>query len=140
MSHLVNIPGLPCPRYVQERPSAAEVAVLFDEAGLNGPLSDLPRLDRMIGEAQHVLTARVGDELAGLIRVLTDFSFNAFVADLAVRPSHQYQGIGSELVRRATLDWPGVKFVVHPGHDSAAFWLRRGFVPASTCLVRPRAR
>lgn len=124
--------------YAEERPSAAEVVDLFRAAGLNGPLDDLPRIQRMIEEAQQVLTARLDGRLVGLIRVLTDFAYNAFITDLAVHPDVQRRRVGSTLVSRATDRWTGVKFVVHAGHDSGGFWLRHGFVPAPSCLVRGR--
>ena len=119
------------PHYAEERPTAVEVVDLFREAELNGPLDDLRRVQRMVDEAQHVVTARIDGCLVGLVRVLTDFSYNAFIADLAVHPACQRRGIGSTLVTRATGDSPGVKFVGHPGHDSGAFWVRNGFSPAA---------
>ena len=126
--------------YSEDRPAAAEVIDLFRAAALNGPLDEPDRVRRMLEQAQHLVVARAdGGELVGLVRVLTDFAFNAFVADLAVHPDHQRRGIGAELVRRAVEPYPGVKFVVHPGHDSGAFWARQRFVPALGCLVRPRA-
>ena len=74
----------------------------------------------------------------GMIRVLTDFSFNAFIADLAVLPGWQRRGIGSRLVEAATADYPGVKFIVHPGHDCGPFWSSLGFELAPTCMAKPR--
>jgi biotin carboxylase/ribosomal protein S18 acetylase RimI-like enzyme len=129
-------PGI---RLVAGVPTAAETAALFAAAQLNGPLDDIPRLQRMLDTAQQVIAARTSDgRLAGLIRVLTDFSFNAFIADLAVHPDWQRQGLGTRLVEAVTREYPGVKFVVHPGHDSAAFWKRAGFEPSPTCVVRSR--
>ncbi|MFL6161979.1 MAG: GNAT family N-acetyltransferase [Jatrophihabitantaceae bacterium] len=119
--------------------TADEVAELFRVAELHGPLDDLARMQRMLDEAQQVVVARATDgTLVGLIRVLTDFSFNAFIADLAVRPEWQQQGVGSRLVEAVTAQHPGVKFVVQPGHDSGSFWSKVGFEPAPTCMVRPR--
>ncbi|MBT0768573.1 GNAT family N-acetyltransferase [Kineosporia sp. J2-2] len=126
-------------RVADEVPSAEETAELFGAAGLNGPLDDLPRLERMLSTAQQVITARApGGQLVGLVRVLTDFGFNAFIADLAVRPGWQRRGLGTRLVSTAVRDQPGVKFVVQPGHDSGAFWRKLGFDPAPTCVVRGR--
>lgn len=119
---------------------AHEVAELFRSAGLNAPLDDAARLERMLDEAQDVVVARTEDgALVGLVRVLTDFSFNAFIADLAVLPGWQGRGLGSQLVTAVVADHPGVKFLVHPGHDSGPFWDKLGFEPAPTCLVRPRS-
>jgi predicted N-acetyltransferase YhbS len=81
----------------------------------------------------------VGGRLVGLIRVLTDFSFNAFVADLAVSPDFHRKGVGSELLARATATNDGVKYILQT-HDSGDFYLKRGFVPAEHCYVRMRKR
>ncbi len=124
--------------YSTRAPSAAEAIELFRAAKLNGPLDDPERVQRMLDEAQFMLAARRGSQLVGLIRVLTDFAFNAFVADLAVLPEFQGRGIGAQLLRAATEPFPEVKFVVHPGHASDGFYARHGF-EATVCMVRPRA-
>jgi ribosomal protein S18 acetylase RimI-like enzyme len=125
--------------YSARAPSALETIELFRAAGLNGPLDESERVQRMLDEAQFVLAARCGSQLIGLIRVLTDFAFNAFVADLAVLPAFQRRGIGSHLLRAATEPFPEVKFIVHPGHASDGFYTRSGF-DDTVCMVRPRAR
>ena len=124
--------------FSEDRPSVNEVTTLFLASGLNAPIDDPERMERMMSSSQMIIVARVSDALIGLIRVLTDFSFNAFIADLAVLPEWQRKGIGSELVRLATSRYPTVKFVVHPGGDSRDFYLRLGFVPAETCVSLPR--
>ncbi|MEU7577104.1 GNAT family N-acetyltransferase [Streptomyces sp. NPDC041068] len=126
------------PAYAEELPEAAEVAELFRAAELNGPLDDPDRMRRMLETSQCILTARVAGQLVGLIRVLTDLSFNAFVADLAVHPDRQRRGIGTELLRRATQPHPGVKFVVHPGNHSGDFYRKQGFESAPECVALPR--
>lgn len=126
-------------RYTEDRPSVGEIIDLFRAAGLNGPLDEPERVKRMVDEAQYLLSARLESRLVGLVRVLTDFSFNAFIADLAVLPEFQRRGIGSELLRRSTEPFPGVKFVVHPGHESAGFYRANGFSEAAS-MVRMRVQ
>ena len=123
----------------KDKPSAAEVILLFRGAGLNGPLDEPERIAQMLAAAQQTITARVDGRLVGLIRVLTDFSFNAFVADLAVSPHFQQKGVGSELLARATASHDGVKYILQT-HDSGDFYVKRGFVPAEHCYVRMRKR
>jgi N-acetylglutamate synthase-like GNAT family acetyltransferase len=123
----------------EDKPSASEVILLFRDAGLNGPLDDPERISRMLAAAQQTITARADGRLVGLIRVLTDFSYNAFVADLAVSPNFQQKGVGTELLARATASCDGVKYILQT-HDSGDFYLKRGFVPAEHCYVRMRKR
>jgi len=54
----------------------------------------------MIHHANLVVTAWNNDLLVGIARTLTDFTYVAYLADLAVRTSHQKGGIGIELIRK----------------------------------------
>ena len=54
----------------------------------------------MLARADIILTARIGSELVGVSRALTDFSYCTYLSDLAVDQAHQGKGIGRELVRR----------------------------------------
>lgn len=54
----------------------------------------------MLARADIILTARIGVELVGVSRALTDFSYCTYLSDLAVDQAHQGKGIGRELVRR----------------------------------------
>jgi len=68
--------------------------------GERRPVDDRERMARMIAEANLVFTAWDGDLLVGISRSFSDFSFVTYLADLAVRKSHQRRGIGKELIRR----------------------------------------
>lgn len=62
---------------------------------------DLPDcMQRMLDEANLIVTAWDGDQLVGIARSLTDWCYCCYLADLAVNTSHQRQGIGQELIRR----------------------------------------
>ncbi len=51
--------------------------------------------------------------LVGISRSLTDFCYVAYLSDLAVRESHQKQGIGTELIRQTQLALgPGASIVL----------------------------
>ena len=56
-------------------------------------------MSEMIRQANLVITAWDGDLLIGIARTLTDFSYVGYLADLAVRQSHQRQGIGVKLIK-----------------------------------------
>lgn len=125
--------------YTFERPTGEETVALIRAAGLNGPTESAARMQRMLDEAQYVEAVRSGGRLIGFVRVLTDASYNAFVADLAVHPDHQSQGIGTRLMTRALEADPQVKFVLHAPPDSAGFYRRFGFEPTAA-MVRPRTQ
>lgn len=126
--------------YTRDRPGGEETVALIRAAGLNGPTESPERMQRMLDEAQYVEAARSSDgRLVGFVRVLTDASYNAFVADLAVHPDHQGQGIGTRLMERALEADPQVKYILHAPADSAGFYRRFGFEPTAA-MVRPRTR
>ena len=68
--------------------------------GERWPVDNRERMASMLRHANLVVTAWDGDQLVGVSRALSDFSFVTYLSDLAVRRSHQKQGIGKELIRR----------------------------------------
>jgi len=52
----------------------------------------------MLAHANLVISAWDGEQLVGLARSLTDFSYVAYLSDLAVRADCQRRGIGVQLI------------------------------------------
>lgn len=52
----------------------------------------------MLKHANLTVTAWHGERLVGIARSLTDFSYVAYLADLAVDVDYQKQGIGKQLI------------------------------------------
>jgi len=78
---------------------AEELSVIFERSGLKRPYKDLARLERMIENADLIISAWDDDKLVGVARAITDFSYCCYLSDLAVDKEYQNQGIGVELVR-----------------------------------------
>lgn len=68
--------------------------------GERRPVDDRERMRLMLANANLVVTAWDGELLVGIARSVSDFSYATYLSDLAVRLSHQKQGIGRELIRR----------------------------------------
>ncbi len=68
--------------------------------GERRPVDERRIMSDMLSHANLVVTAWDGALLIGIARTLTDFSYVGYLADLAVRASHQRQGIGIELIER----------------------------------------
>lgn len=68
--------------------------------GERRPVDERDRMAAMLQHANLVVTAWDGSLLVGVSRSLSDFSYITYLSDLAVRLSHQRQGIGKELIRR----------------------------------------
>ena len=77
-----------------------EVIELYQAStlGERRPVNDRERMKLMLQNANLVVTARDGPLLVGIARSLSDFSYVTYLSDLAVRVSHQKQGIGRELI------------------------------------------
>ena len=110
--------------------------------GERRPIDDRAILASMVEHANLVVTAWEDGLLVGLSRTLTDFAYVGYLADLAVRESHQRRGIGQALVEKSrermgprsmlvllaapkAVDYyPGIGFT---RHDSA--WVLRASEP-----------
>ena len=68
--------------------------------GERRPVHDRGRMEAMLRHANLVVTAWDGDLLVGISRAFSDFAYVTYLADLAVRASHQRRGIGRQLIRR----------------------------------------
>jgi len=79
-----------------------QVIELYNASGLGErrPVDDRRIMSDMLRHANLVITAWDGELLVGIARTLTDFSYVGYLADLAVRLSHQKRGIGIDLIER----------------------------------------
>lgn len=62
------------------------------------PVDDVGRIQKMLDHANVIVTAWAGDQLVGVSRAVTDFSFCCYLSDLAVDENYQHQGIGKQLI------------------------------------------
>ena len=77
---------------------ADEYIDVVNKSGLNRPVGDRGRVERMLAHANLILTARQDGRLVGFARSLTDFCFCCYLSDLAVDKACQGQGIGRRLI------------------------------------------
>lgn len=68
--------------------------------GERRPVDDRDCMIEMLAKANLVISAWEGDVLVGIARSLTDFCYVAYLSDLAVRKTHQFMGIGKQLIQR----------------------------------------
>lgn len=82
----------------------------------------------MIGNADVTVTAWDGEYLIGIARTLTDFTYAAYLADLAVDAEYQRRGIGRRLIEetRARLG-PECMIVLLAAPDANEYYAKLGF-------------
>src|SRR6266852_7733481 len=99
--------------------------------GERRPIHDRPRFSAMLKNANLVITAWDLDLLVGISRSLTDFSHFTYLADLAVRVSHQKNGIGKELIRLTQLaGGPNTTILLLAAPAAENYYPRIGFSQA----------
>ncbi len=83
---------------VEDYLGADEYIDVVRKSGLNRPIEDRGRVERMLKHANLIVTARQDGKLVGFARSLTDFCFCCYLSDLAVDTACQGQGIGKRLI------------------------------------------
>jgi predicted N-acetyltransferase YhbS len=68
--------------------------------GERRPIHDRGIMQSMLENANLTITAWDDQKLIGVARSLTDFSYIAYLSDLAVHLDYQRQGIGKELMQK----------------------------------------
>jgi GNAT superfamily N-acetyltransferase len=113
------------------------LSALHDEAfGVPGPVQ--PWNTRLHHHSLTWVEAYTGARLVGFVNVAWDGGTHAFLLDTCVAPDRQGQGVGAELVRRATLavreagcTWLHVDFEAR----LETFYARCGFTPTPAGLL-----
>ena len=104
--------------------------------GERRPVDDRDRMAAMLRNVNLVVTAWDGDLLVGLSRALSDFSFVTYLSDLAVRASHQRQGIGKELMRRTqAAGGPHAKVILLAAPAAEQYYPHVGFTRHPQCWM-----
>jgi predicted N-acetyltransferase YhbS len=106
--------------------------------GERRPVDERERMRQMLAHANLVITAWDGAMIVGISRSLTDFAYVTYLADLAVRESHQRQGIGKELVRRTKDEsGPKTKIVLLAAPKAVDYYPHIGFTHHPQAWISP---
>ena len=95
--------------------------------GERRPIDDRERFARMLQHANLTITAWDGGLLVGISRCISDFAWTTYLADLAVRVSHQRSGIGKELIRRTQAAAPQAKVLLLAAPAAEQYYPHIGF-------------
>jgi ribosomal protein S18 acetylase RimI-like enzyme len=79
-------------------PTAEQVIKLYNDAALPRPIQDAERIKEMYDNSNLIITAWDGEALVGVSRSITDWCWSCYLADLAVQPGYQKEGIGKKLI------------------------------------------
>jgi ribosomal protein S18 acetylase RimI-like enzyme len=120
----------------------SEVEEVFIRSGIRRPVGDLDRIQRMIDNADEIITVREGSELVGFLRAITDYSYCCYISDIAVDTDYQGLGIGKELIRilKDKLGEDEIQYVLTSAPKAVGFYERVGFERADKAFVIKRKR
>jgi GNAT superfamily N-acetyltransferase len=107
--------------------------------GERRPIDDHVRFQAMLDNANLVITAWDGPLLVGISRCVTDYAFFTYLADLAVRGSHQKRGIGRELMRWTQIaGGPKTNLLLLSAPGVQSYYSHTGFTNVSNAwLLKP---
>ncbi len=104
--------------------------------GERRPVDDRAIMADMIRHANLVVTAWEGNMMVGISRSLTDFTYVAYLADLAVRDTHQKLGIGRELIARTRAEMgPRSMIVLLSAPAAVDYYPKLGFTKHGSAWV-----
>jgi predicted N-acetyltransferase YhbS len=95
--------------------------------GERRPVDDRARMETMLQHGNLLITAWDGDLLVGVSRSVTDWAWMTYLSDLAVRQSHQRQGIGKELMRLTQAAAPQAKVLLLAAPAAREYYPHVGF-------------
>ena len=108
-----------------------EILSLYKSVGWINYTNNPEMLKNAYKNSLKIYGAYVGDELAGVIRVVGDGFSVIFVQDLLVAPEYQQKGIGSALIKKVLCEYKDV-YQIHLMTDntekSTKFYKSMGFL------------
>jgi predicted N-acetyltransferase YhbS len=103
--------------------------------GERRPIDQRERMARMLQNANLVITAWDGELAVGIARSISDFSHSTYLADLAVRVSHQRRGIGRELMRQTQQAAPQASLILLAAPKAVDYYPHVGFTQHPSAWV-----
>lgn len=121
---------------------ADEYIDVVQKSGLNRPITDRGRIERMLAHANLIVTARQEGRLVGFARSLTDFCYCCYLSDLAVDKACQGQGIGKRLIAetRAQAGGPLTTTLLLSAPTAIGFYEGIAMPRADNCFLQRRER
>lgn len=103
------------------------------------PADDLQRLDKMLRQADIIITARDGERLVGISRAITDFAYCCYLSDLAVDVAYQARGIGKRLIAEThRAAGPGTTLILLAAPAAEQYYPKIGLQHMPSCWSIPR--
>ena len=103
--------------------------------GERRPVEDLDRLEKMLVNADLILTARKDGELIGIARSISDHCYSTYLSDLAVHSDYQKLGIGKMLVKLTKAAFPLANLILLSAPKAVAYYPKIGMKKHEHCYL-----
>ncbi len=102
------------------------------------PVGSPQVMEKMLRNADLIVTARYDRLLIGVSRAMTDFAFCTYLSDLAVDQTHQGKGVGRELIRRTHEQAGlGTTLILLAAPKARGYYPHIGMSPHDSCWTIP---
>lgn len=129
--------------YADDQPVDTDQFIhLLRRSGLaaSRPIDDRACIASMVLNADILITAWHGDELVGIARAVSDFTWRCHLTDIAVDPDWQRRGIGREMIARTCALLGERCRLVAPADEGAGdYFAATGFARADDVWERAAA-
>ena len=129
--------------YADDQPvDTDQFIALLQASGLDAsrPVADRACLASMVLNADILITAWHGDDLVGIARAVTDFTWCCHLSDIAVDAAWQRRGIGREMIARTCALLGDRCRLIVPSDEVAGAWFEAtGFSPQGNVWARDAA-
>jgi GNAT superfamily N-acetyltransferase len=115
---------------VGSSPTLDDALALYGEVGWASYLQDPDRLGRALGGSLLVATARDGEHLVGLSRIVGDGASIIYLQDVLVHPDYRRLGLGRHLVEAVLTPYSHVHqqvLITDSGPEQIGFYESLGF-------------
>ena len=83
-----------------KKPKVNDIIKVFNSSLIVRPTNNPNLIKEMFENANIIISAWDKDELVGICRALTDFSYCCYLSDIAVHKDYQFQGIGRKMITK----------------------------------------
>lgn len=123
------------------RPTAEQIIDLYKSSGLNRPVDDAARIQKMYDFSNLIVTAWDGDLLVGVSRTLSDYCYCCYLSDLAVREEYKHAGIGKKLIELTKEESGGEKctLILLSAPAAMGYYPKIGMENVDNCFLIKRS-
>jgi len=128
---------------VNEPISREQFVTLLNQTSLGErrPVDDDECITGMLNNSNLMITAWQGEQLVGIARSVTDFSYACYLSDLAVHENYQRLGIGRELMRQTQKQLgKRCKLILIAAPAANEYYEPLGFEQNERCWVLPAGK